>query len=55
MKCLYLVVRSLDAKGTRRERWKPARNDFAITSKAASSRTETTACQTRLHQPPDRP
>ena len=35
MKCLYLVVRSLDPKGTGRERWmnrwKPALNAFAIT------------------------
>ena len=35
MKCLYLVVRSLDPKGTGQERWmnrwKPALNAFAIT------------------------
>jgi transposase-like protein len=36
MKTLYLVVRSLDPKGTgqtrRAVRWKPALNPFAITS-----------------------
>ena len=35
MKCLYLVTRSLDPKGTRQTRWamrwKPALNAFAIT------------------------
>ena len=35
LKCLYLVVRSLDPKGTGQERWmnrwKPALNAFAIT------------------------
>jgi putative transposase len=35
MKCLYMVVRSLDPKGTGQERWmnrwKPALNAFAIT------------------------
>ena len=35
LKCLYLVVRSLDPKGTGAERWmnrwKPALNAFAIT------------------------
>ena len=35
MKCLYLVTRSLDPKGTGQTRWatrwKPARNAFAIT------------------------
>ena len=35
MKCLYLVIRSLDPKGTGQERWmnrwKPALNAFAIT------------------------
>jgi transposase-like protein len=35
MKCLYLVVRSLDPEGTGQERWmnrwKPALNAFAIT------------------------
>jgi len=35
MKCLYLVVRSLDPKGTGQQRWmnrwKPALNAFAIT------------------------
>ena len=35
MKCLSLVVRSLDPKGTGQERWmnrwKPALNAFAIT------------------------
>jgi hypothetical protein len=41
MKCLYMVVRSLDPKDTGQERWmnrwKPALNAFAITLKAASS------------------
>ena len=35
LKCLYLVVRSLDPKGSGQERWmnrwKPALNAFAIT------------------------
>jgi putative transposase len=35
MKCLYMVVRSIDPKGTRQERWmnrwKPALSPFAIT------------------------
>ena len=35
LKCLYLVVRSLDSKGTGQKRWmnrwKPALNAFAIT------------------------
>ena len=35
LKCLYMVVRSLDPKGTGQERWmnrwKPALNAFAIT------------------------
>jgi putative transposase len=31
MKCLYLVVRSLDPPGKGADRWKPALNAFAIT------------------------
>src|SRR4051794_27138208 len=31
LKCLYLVIRSLDPTGKGRQRWKPALNAFAIT------------------------
>jgi len=31
MKCLYLVVRSLDPTGKGAHRWKPALNAFAVT------------------------
>ncbi len=31
LKCLYLVIRSLDPTGKGRQCWKPALNAFAIT------------------------
>jgi hypothetical protein len=59
MKCLYLVVRSLDptGKGAHRwmNRWKPALNAFAVTFEGRSSQPINDNRQRQLHRYPDSP